>query len=349
MNSNTSLLHAANVTKAPREDGSGVRWSKLALLLLLLIAPSLAFAQEPESEGAANSQYVIFVSQRTGVAELYLLDLDTRQVSQLTSTGRGHVTPSAAAKARIAAYASREGSSYEIYTAQVSSAWRTRLPQLAEVTRLTVNAVDETAPTLTADGRTIAFASNSGIELMNTDGQRRRVLVATDEFFNFSPAISPDGKKVAFISNRSGENELWLADTATGQLRQLTHGSGAQAGLNWSADSQQIVFTTSATASKLTGIALADAATGAFRVLTESGDGDPAISPDGARVVFTSVRDGDAELYLLDLATSSVQRLTNSPGLDGAATFVSSPVGVTRRDNLPSRRGSVRGRTLEQE
>jgi TolB protein len=347
MTRNNSSLHAANVTKSRRADGYGVRWSKLALFLLLLVAPTLAFAQE--TEGAANSDYVIFVSQRTGATELFLLDLSTRQVSQLTSTGRGHITPSTAANSRIAAYASREGSSYEIYTAAISSAWRTRYPQLSEVSRLTVDAVDETTPTLTADGRTVAFSSGGGIELMSSTGQGRRVLVAADEHFNFSPAISPDGKHVAFVSDRSGANEIWLASTATGELRQLTSGGKAQAGLNWSADAQQIVFTTSATASRLSGIALADATTGAFRVLTEGGDGDPTMAANGTRVVFTSVRDGDAELYLLDLASGSVQRLTDNPGLDGAAAFVPAPVGATRRDNLPTRRTNTRGRNLERE
>jgi TolB protein len=350
MISNPSSLRAANVTNGRQTGGYPVRWSKMVLCLLLLAAaPALVRAQGRGAGGAANSDYVIFVSQRTGATELYLLDLETRAVGALTSTGRGHITPAVAAGARVAAYASREGSSYELYTAEISSAWRTRLPQFSAVTRLTVDAEDQTAPTLTADGRLMAFSAKGGIELMSAEGQNRRVLVAPDAHFNFSPAISPDGKQVAFVSNRTGASELWAANTATGELRQLTTGAEAQAGLSWSADSRQIVFTTTATASKLSGIALADAATGSFRVLTDGGDGDPAMAPNGTRVIFTSVRDGDAELYLLDLATNSVQRLTNNPGLDGAAVFVPAPVGATRRDTLPTRRGSVQGRSLEKE
>lgn len=348
MNSNTSSLHVANVTKAHQGNSYIVRWLKFVIFTLLFVMPSLLFAQSADIDSAAaNSDYIIFVSQRTGATELFLLDLNTKQVSQLTNTGRGHLTPTTSTNARMAAYATREGSSYEIYTAQISSGWRTRLPQLSDTVRLTVNSVDEITPSLTADGRLVAFAANGGIELMTTDGRNRRALVPAGDSFNFSPAISPDGKQVAFVSNRSGANELWVINVATGELRQLTQGGGAQAGLNWTSDSQQIVFTTNATTSKLSGIALADATTGAYRVLTEGGDGDPTISSNGTRVVFTSVRDGDAELYMLDLATNSVQRLTNNPGLDGAAAFVPAPVGATKRDTLPSQRGTLRGRNLE--
>ncbi|HYE73609.1 MAG TPA: hypothetical protein VEF04_09760, partial [Blastocatellia bacterium] len=127
MNSNTSSLHVANVTKAHQGSSYLVRWTMKIVFSLLFILPSALFAQSLSIDSATtNSDYVIFVSQRTGATELFLLDLNTKQVSQLTNTGRGHLTPTTSANTRLAAYASREGSSYEIFTAQISSGWRTR-------------------------------------------------------------------------------------------------------------------------------------------------------------------------------------------------------------------------------
>ncbi|MBL8206269.1 MAG: PD40 domain-containing protein [Blastocatellia bacterium] len=308
-------------------------------LLVGLLGNTLVLAQDRAS---SDSDYVIFVSNRTGTTELFLLDLKSAQVSQLTDTGRGKITPATAANARVAAFASREGSSYELFTAQLSSTWRTRRPVLAAVNRLTINTLEETNPTLTADGLTMAFSSSGKIEMMKFDGQGRRELVAVDNNSNVAPAISPNGKWVAFMSNRGGANELWLVDTNTRELRQLTKNSGVIGGLNWSADSQRIVFTTTATTSKLTGIALAEVATGAFQLVTEAGDGEAAISPDGSRIVFTSNRSGDPELYLLNLNTNAVQRLTNNPGPDGSATFISAPADTLRR-TPPSRQVTLRG------
>ena len=313
--------------------------SLLVTILLGLLGNASVTAQDRAS---SDSDYVIFVSNRTGTTELFLLDLKSAQVSQLSDTGRGKITPATATSARVAVFAAREGSSYELFTAQLSSTWRTRRPVLAAVNRLTINTLEETNPTLTADGTQIAFSSNGKIEMMRFDGQERRELVAADNNSNVAPAISPDGKSVAFMSNRSGTNELWLVNTTTREARQLTKDSSAIGGINWSANSERIVFTTTATASKLTGIALAEVATGAFQVLTEAGDGEAAISPDGSRIVFTSNRSGDPELYLLNLNTNAVQRLTNNPGPDGSATFISAPADSLRR-TPPSRQVTLRG------
>jgi TolB protein len=50
-------------------------------------------------------------------------------------------------------------------------------------------------------------------------------------------------------------------------------------------------------------------------------DAEGTLSPDGKKMVFTSVRDGDLELYIMDLATLKVKRVTNHLGYDGGAWF----------------------------
>jgi Tol biopolymer transport system component len=50
-------------------------------------------------------------------------------------------------------------------------------------------------------------------------------------------------------------------------------------------------------------------------------DAEATISPDGSRIVFTSVRDGDLEIYTMDAEGGDVRRLTHEPGYDGGAFF----------------------------
>ena len=50
-------------------------------------------------------------------------------------------------------------------------------------------------------------------------------------------------------------------------------------------------------------------------------DAEGTLSPDGSKMVFTSVRDGDLELYIMDLKTYKVKRVTNHLGYDGGAWF----------------------------
>jgi TolB protein len=67
----------------------------------------------------------------------------------------------------------------------------------------------------------------------------------------------------------------------------------------------------------------ADADGGNLTRLTDNDvyDAECAISPDGRRIVFTSLRDGDLDLYLMDADGRHVRRLTDAPGYDGGAFF----------------------------
>lgn len=291
---------------------------------LFVLASALTVAAQT---AARDSEYAVFVSQREGVAELFALNLTTRQVSQLTNTGRGHLVPATAAGTREIVFAAREGSNYELFSAQLASAWRSRRPSLIGLQRLTVNTTDEVSPSLAALGGAVAFASVEGLEVMGLNGGIRRVVLANDgRHRDYSPAIAPDGKQLAFLSDRSGVGEIWLLNLVTGEPRRLTTGAQPLGGLNWSADSRQLVFTTANTKTKLTGIALAEVNTGSYRLLTDGGDSSPALSPQGDRLLFTSQRDGDPELYLLQLNTGALERLTHSAGLDDGAVFLSEPV-----------------------
>jgi len=50
-------------------------------------------------------------------------------------------------------------------------------------------------------------------------------------------------------------------------------------------------------------------------------DAEATLSPDGKKMLYTSTKDGDIELYIMDLATGKEQRITNMPGYDGGAWF----------------------------
>src|SRR3989442_1628956 len=94
--SETSIFRAPYVTKNRQSHGylRAAQW--LASLLLALTCSVMALAQT-----SADSEWIIFVSQRDGASELYLMNLNTHQISQLTNTGRGHLTPATAAQTRM--------------------------------------------------------------------------------------------------------------------------------------------------------------------------------------------------------------------------------------------------------
>ena len=312
------------------EATSRVTGRILAAMVLLLVVAPLALSQAT----AREEGYAVFVSQRNGASQLFLLDLNTRQVSQLTDDGRGHYEPMVASNSGTVVFTSQQGAGFELFRGEIGASWRTRRPTLVGVNRLTVNVTDEISPSLTADGGTIVFAGGSGIEMVNSIGNGRQVIIPKNPQFNdLSPVISPDGQSIAFISNRGGSFDLWLYARGTSELRQVTRGAEALGGVSWSGDSKRIAFTTTATSSRTTGIALADVDAGTFRILSEQNDSNPSLSARGDRVLFVSSREGDQELYMLNLNSGRVERLTNSAGLDDSPIFLATPVARPSRLN----------------
>lgn len=58
-----------------------------------------------------------------------------------------------------------------------------------------------------------------------------------------SPRFSPDGKRLAFTSNRSGQSQIWVLDLAQGgEAQQLTQGEEGKSGITWSPDGSHIAF-----------------------------------------------------------------------------------------------------------
>jgi tricorn protease len=101
-----------------------------------------------------------------------------------------------------------------------------------------------TQPSLSPDGRTIAFAAGSAIWTVPSAGGAAHLLIADDATAS-RPMYSPDGRWLAFDSTRTGSGDIYLFELATGQLRRLTYDDGMDALDGWSTDSQWIYFSSS--------------------------------------------------------------------------------------------------------
>jgi dipeptidyl aminopeptidase/acylaminoacyl peptidase len=107
-------------------------------------------------------------------------------------------------------------------------------------------------PAISPDGGTILFSrgyvdmtrdqNQSNLWAVDTAGQRLRQL--TDgAWADSSPVWSPDGKRIAFLSNRSGSTQLHVMWADTRETLQLTRLDRAPGGITWSPDGRQIAFT----------------------------------------------------------------------------------------------------------
>ena len=149
---------------------------------------------------------------------------------------------------------------------------------------------------------------------------------------SFAPALSPDGKRLLFVSDRSGNLDIWLQElqnTEPTPAWQLTRDSATDTSPAWSADGTKIAFTSHRSDPKgdilllkLPRQALVGSTDLDIKRLTDidTADSNPVWSPDGRFLVYTSGKGlrRTENLWRLDLTNDSRQQLTQQGG-DNAA------------------------------
>lgn len=118
-----------------------------------------------------------------------------------------------------------------------------------------------------------------------------------------SAAYSPDGNTIAFLSTRSGSEELWLKDRRSTAPRQVTHlnGQGFLFAPHWSPDGQRITF--SFRKNGATNVMVYNLRTRELKSITNttSRDFNPIFSHDGRYIFFSSNADGTSRIWRIDV------------------------------------------------
>jgi dipeptidyl aminopeptidase/acylaminoacyl peptidase len=133
---------------------------------------------------------------------------------------------------------------------------------------------------------------------------------------DFNPQISPDGKKIAFESNRSGSTEIWVCNTDDLSAVQLTSFGGPLTGaVRWSPDNERIAFN-----SRIGGqadIYVVNARGGTPERLTYEASNDdlPSWSRDGWWIYFHSARGGSSQIWKMRSDGSGAVQVTKRGGL----------------------------------
>src|SRR5215204_5099704 len=147
---------------------------------------------------------------------------------------------------------------------------------------------------------------------------------------DFAPSVSPDGNKIAFVSDRDGNYEIYSMNTdGTGQQR-LTNNAAIDANPTWTPDGSRIAFQSDRdgaydqSGNYAAEVYVMDSDDGTDQTrLTHNPmfDGDPAYSPDGTRIAFTSNRSGNPEIYVMKYDGSDPENLTENPAEDSHADW----------------------------
>ena len=208
-----------------------------------------------QSSFSPNGRFLAFTAQRRGRDVLYLLDVRRRRtVRRFDLPLEGVTGPTWSPDGARLVFSGNSGGITDLY--MIDSDGR-------NFRRLTNDKYGELQPNWSPDGKKIAFATDRSddsdldllrfsrwrIAILDLDTGRIEVLPSQDGL-NINPQWAPDGKSVAFVSDRTGIQNLFLYDFTSGEHYQLTNViGGVMAGteyspaISWAREADKLAFT----------------------------------------------------------------------------------------------------------
>jgi len=158
------------------------------------------------------------------------------------------------------------------------------------------------------------------LEVADVDGYNPQSLLVSSEPI-MSPAWSPDGREIAYVSFEKKKAQIFTVSVETGKRRLLTDFAGINGAPAWSIDGRNLAVVLSKGGSPK--IYSVDLTSGYMKQLTfgEAIDTEPRYSPDGKSMLFTSGRGGSPQIYRLSLADGSIARLTYDGNYNARASY----------------------------
>jgi TolB protein len=147
----------------------------------------------------------------------------------------------------------------------------------------------------------------------DSDGYNEQVILSQNEPI-MSPAWSPDGSHLAYVSFETGHAVVYVQSLYTNQRKVLADFRGSNSAPSWSPDGRQLAVVLTRDGSSQIYLIRPDGS--GLRRITFSGaiDTEPNFSPDGQTLLFTSDRGGSAQIYRMPVGEGPVERLTFGEG-----------------------------------
>ncbi len=320
----TETLLAANNTPIPTFRSTASETPTATVTAKATITPT------PVATAFGGGQgQIAFASDRTGLAQIWLVNVDGSELRQITHAQRGACQPSWSPDGARLVYISPCKENQEIYTntnlfiIDVDGSNTIELPTLSS---------GDFDPAWSPDGRFIAFTSiltngRAQIYLMELITQKMQRL-SEKYFMDINPSWSADSTQLVFISSRNGPHQIWTMNIdGSNQLRFSTSGDKKNTHPVWAYDGKEVLFTQSIVGG-VPQLMAAYYPTGAmqeYRVYSQAGVTpmrEASYSPDATWMAFESWPDGTQhDIYTMRANGDELKQLTFDAGKDFDAVW----------------------------
>ena len=195
-------------------------------------------ANDSSADWAPDGSQIVFVSDRDGNNEIYVMSADGGDVRRLTNHPASDSRPRWSPDGRRILFRSLQPGNSELLEMNADG---------SDVRRLTDNPATDWFADYSPDGRWIVFGSDrsgaQAVYVMPAAGGTA-TQITPDEMQASSPDWSPDGSKIIFLNNFCDcpESDIFQYEVATEKIARLTAGIGNNLNPAWSPDGSKIIF-----------------------------------------------------------------------------------------------------------
>jgi TolB protein len=250
------------------------------------------------------SSKIVFISNRDGNDELYMMDFDGHSQTRLTFNKTRDYMPAWSSDGKKIAFTSYRMVNAGLYLLE---------PYEGKISAISSKGTNF-SPCFSPDGKKLAFCStmdgNAEIYVADSSGKNIKRLTF-NKAIDTAPSWSPTGREIAFTSSRGGTPQIYIMDAEGSNLRKVSFGGNYHDAPAWSPTGDRITFVSRV--DQIFDIYVLNLRNKEISKLTESNarNESPCWSPDGRHLIFSSNLSGSIQIYAMDYDGANLRRLTS--------------------------------------